>query len=59
VEREAAEGPAAALLARLIDGLAKEAGRRRAGHRGLEMRVHDVAGAAALLDLEFPRDEGD
>jgi cyanophycinase len=59
VEREAAEGPAAAILARLIDGLAKEAGRQRAGHRGLEMRVHDVAGAAALLDLEFPRDEGD
>ena len=59
VEREAPAGPAAALLARLIDGLAREAGGKPAGHRGLQMRVHDVAGAVALLDLEFPRDEGD
>jgi hypothetical protein len=59
LERETPPGPAAGLLARLIDGLAREAGQALPGHRGLKMRLHDVEGAAALLDLEFPRDECD
>jgi cyanophycinase len=56
VERSAAPEAAAALLARLIAGLAGEG----AGHpRGLAMRVRESAGATAVLDLECPRDDSD
>jgi cyanophycinase len=59
VVRDAPPEFAATLLARLIDGLAQEAGKPGASHRGLQMRTHHVEGAVALLDLEFPRDESD
>ncbi len=59
IERETPPDLAAALLARLIGGLAQEAGKPGSSHRGLQMRTHHVEGAVALLDLEFPRDECD
>lgn len=50
---------AAALLARLLADLGREAG-ARAGHRGPLAGARTVDGdAVALLDLEFRRDEGD
>ena len=58
VQRVAPPAAAALLLGRLIEGLAREAA-RPAGNRGLQMHTHRVEGAVALLDLEFPRDEGD
>jgi len=58
VERVAPPAAATLLLGRLIEGLAREAA-RPAGNRGLQMHTHRVEGAVALLDLEFPRDEGD
>ncbi|HET9070236.1 MAG TPA: cyanophycinase [Amaricoccus sp.] len=52
----AASPESAALLARLVDDFAGEAG---LGARGLKMRRRHIEGATALLDLEFPRDESD
>ena len=59
VQRDAPPAAAALLLGRLIEGLTREAARPAGNPRGLQMRTHRVEGAVALLDLEFPRDEGD
>ncbi|HRO12473.1 MAG TPA: cyanophycinase [Amaricoccus sp.] len=59
VTREAPAEAAAALLARLVADLAREVGTTRGASHGLRAQPHDLEGATAFLDLEFPRDESD
>ncbi len=66
VRRSRPPEAAAALLARLVAELAREGGRTgSASHaggpivRGMRMSVREDHGAAIVLDLECPRDDGD